>query len=260
MRIATYGDLHLSHDPVLDKFRGREGKLLRFDEHLKRSHEKIVLMGDVFQTDYGAYPGPRPEILERIMARYPRIIRRWREGPYQIIFGNHDRITHKLLGTVKQIQLKKDGWRLWFIHGHQFDPFIKEKKFPYLVTWMIGGLRRGRLRCLADFLEGPFYDFGQRLLRSLDLAARREILGEKNDVIIMGHSHQLACQPCGKGLYVNSGDCFCEFLKYVSIDTRTRTVEIRVFIPPRGYQVLHRWSGDPSARGPADFSPAWRRH
>ena len=259
MLIATYGDLHLSHEPALDKFKGREANLLRFDEHLNRSHEKIVLMGDVFQTDYGLYPGSRPEVLEKILARYPRIIRRWREGPYRIVFGNHDRITQRLLGTLKQIQIKKDGWRLWFIHGHQFDPFIREKKFPYLVTWMIGGLRRGGLRRLADFLEGPFYDFGQRLFRSLDLAARRELLGGKNDVIIMGHSHQLTCHPFGKGLYVNSGDCFSKFLKYASIDTLARTVEIRAFIPPRSYEVLHRWSGAQPLPGPADFSPAWRR-
>jgi len=242
MRIASFGDLHLSHNSALDKFKGREDILLHFDEHLKKAHEKIVIMGDVFQTDYGTHPGSRPEVLEMILRRYPRIIRRWGANQYRILFGNHDRITRRLLGSLKQIRLKQDGWHLWFIHGHQFDPFIGEKGFPYLVTWLIGGMRRTGFRRLANFLEGPFYVFGQRLFRSLDLIARKELLKNKNDVIIMGHSHQTACHPFGKGVYVNSGDCFRTCLKYISIDTLDRTVEIRSFVPPRGYQVIYRWS------------------
>ena len=246
MRIATFGDLHLSHISALDKFKGREENLLHFDDHLNRTHEKIVLMGDIFQTDYGFYPGPRPDVLEMILNRYPRIIRRWGSKSCQIIFGNHDRITDRLLGTAKQIHLKKDGWHLWFIHGHQFDPFIGEKRFPYLFTWMIGGMRRAGFRRLADFLEGPFYDLGQKLFHALTSKAREELMGGKNDVIIMGHSHQATCLPFGKGVYVNSGDCFCRFMKYISIDTLARTVEVRAFVPPQGHQVIYRWPGNPA--------------
>ncbi len=242
MRIAAFGDLHLSHASVLDKFKGQEETLLRFDEHLCQNHENIVIMGDVFQTDYGLRPGSRSEILERILERYPRIIRRWMDSQYRILFGNHDRITQKFLGTLKQIFLKIDGWRLWFIHGHQFDPFIGENKYPYVVSWMIGGMRRAEFRRLADFLEGPFYEFGQRVFRSLDLIARNELLLNRNDVVIMGHSHRLTCHPFGQGVYVNSGHCFCTFPKYVSIDTFDRSIELRSFIPPHGHTVIHRWT------------------
>ena len=242
MRIATFGDLHLGHTPVLDKFQGKEENLLRFDDHLSRTHDRIILMGDIYQTDYGMYPGSRSDVLEAILKRYPRIIQRWGSSHYDSIFGNHDLITQKLLGTLKQIRLKKDGWRIWLIHGHQFDPFIAKKgHLPFFVTWIIGGMRRTGLGWLADFLEGPLYDFGQRIFQRLELAARKALINGKNNIIVMGHSHQMTCQQLGKGIYVNSGACSCDDMCYVSIDTSTRVVEVRAFRPPDEYHLLLRW-------------------
>lgn len=246
MRIASFGDLHLGHIPVLDKFQGKEEGLLRFDDHLSQNHDRIILMGDIYQTDYGVYPGSRSDVLEAILKRYSRIVQRWGSSRYASIFGNHDQITQKLMGTLKQIRLKKDGWRIWFIHGHQFDPFIGEKgRLPYLVTWMVGGMRRKGLSRLADFLEGPFYDFGQRLFEKLDKAARQALIHGKNNIIVMGHSHQMTCRPFGKGIYVNSGACSNDYMPYVSIDTATRVVEVRAFKPPNEYLLLLRWEDVP---------------
>ena len=105
-------------------------------------------------------------------------------------------------------------------HGHQFDPFIgDEGRLPFFVTWMIGGLRRLGFSRLADFLEGPFYDWGQRFFKALEMAAIKALHHGKNNVIVMGHSHQMACLPIGRGVYVNSGACVPDSLRYVSIDT-----------------------------------------
>jgi UDP-2,3-diacylglucosamine pyrophosphatase LpxH len=242
MQIASFGDLHLGHAPPFDKFRGKEEGLLRFDDHLSKTHDRIILMGDMYQTDYGVYPGSRSEVLEAILTRYSRIARRWQASHYRSIFGNHDLITQKILGALKQIRLKKDGGRIWFIHGHQFDPFISEKgRLPYFITWMIGGMRRKGLSRLADFLEGPFYDFGQRIFKKLDKAAWNALIQGKNNIIVMGHSHRTACRQFGKGVYVNSGACFKEDIRYVSMDTSTRLVEVRTFKPPDGYQINLSW-------------------
>lgn len=242
MRIASFGDLHLGHTPQLDKFQGQEEMLLRFDDHLSRTFDRIILMGDMFQTDYGTFPGPRSDVLELILKRYDRIARRWKSSPCTVLFGNHDRITQKRMSALRQIRINKDGWRLWFIHGHQFDPFIGEKsRLPYYVTWMIGGLRRKGMKGLADFLEGPFYDLGQRLFRRLEKAAHRALVQGRNQIVVMGHSHRLTCQPFGKGAYLNSGAPRPDFLPYVSIDTERREVEVRVFTPPSGSSPLFHW-------------------
>jgi predicted phosphodiesterase len=246
MRIASFGDLHLGHTSVLDKFRGKEEALLRFDDHLSRTHDRIILMGDIYQTDYGVYPGSRSDVLEAILKRYSRIFRRWGSPHYASVFGNHDLITQKLLGTSKQVSINKDGWRIWLIHGHQFDPFIHEKsQLPFFVTWLIGGMRRKGLRQLADFLEGPLYDFGQRVFQRLDMAARKALISGKNNIIVMGHSHQMTCRPLEKGIYVNSGACSYDFMRYVSIDTATQVVEVRAFRPSEEHLTLLRWQNVP---------------
>ena len=68
-----------------------------------------------------------------------------------------------------------------------------------------------------------------------------------SDLIVMGHSHQMACLPVGGGVYVNSGACVPDSLRYVSIDTSTRVVEVRSFTPPNGTQLFLRWQeGAPS--------------
>ncbi len=248
MRIATFGDLHLGHRPVLDKFLGEEDRLLRLDDHLSRTHDRIILMGDIYQTDYGSYPGSRSDVLEAILKRYSRIVRRWSTAHHYSLFGNHDLITQKLLGNLKQIRLLKDNWRIWLTHGHQFDPFIgDEGRLPFFVTWMIGRLRRLGFCCLADFLEGRFYDWGQRFFKALEQAAIIALHHGKNDIIVMGHSHQMACLPIGQGVYVNSGACVPDSLRYVSIDTSSRVVEVRSFTPPNETQLFQRWQeGAPS--------------
>ena len=248
MRIATFGDLHLGHTPVLDKFLGEEDLLLRLDDHLSRTHDRIILMGDIYQTDYGSYPGSRSEVLEAILKRYSRIVGRWSTAAHYSLFGNHDLITQKLLGNLKQIHLLKDNWGIWLTHGHQFDPFIgDERRLPFVGTWMIGGLRRLGFIWLADFLEGRFYNWGQRVSKALEMAAVMALHRGKNNVIVMGHSHQMACLPMGRGVYVNSGACTPDSLRYVSIDTSRRVVEVRSFTPPNGTQVSLRWQeGAPS--------------
>jgi UDP-2,3-diacylglucosamine pyrophosphatase LpxH len=243
MRIATFGDLHLGHTPVLDKFFGEEDRLLRFDDHLSRTHDRIILMGDIYQTDYGAYPGSRSDVLDAILKRYSRIVRRWSTTRHRCLFGNHDLITENSLGNVKQLRLCDDDWNIWLTHGHQFDPFIGGRgSFRYSVTWMMGNLRRLRFGRLANFLEGPFYDWGQRLFKALESAAILALHHGKNNVIVMGHSHQMACLPVGgRGVYVNSGACVPNSMRYVSIDTSTRVVEVRSFSPPNETHVFLRW-------------------
>jgi len=106
---------------------------------------------------------------------------------------------------------------------------------------MIGGLRRLGFSCLADFLEGSFYEWGQRFFKALEPAAIIALHRGKNNVIVMGHSHRMACLPIGRGVYVNSGACVPDSLRYVFIDTSRRVVEVRSFTPPNGTQLFLRW-------------------
>ena len=243
MRIATFGDLHLGHTRALDKFLGEEDRLLRFDDHLRQTHDRVILVGDIYQTDYGSYPGSRSDVLEAILKRYSRIARRWNAGHHSILYGNHDVITQKLMGSLKQIHLSADNWNVWLSHGHQFDPLIgdKRRRLPFVVTWMIGGLRRMGLSCFANFLEGRLYNAGQRVSKALELAAALALDRGRNNVIVMGHCHQVACVTAGRGVYANSGACLPDSMRYVSIDTSTRVVEVRSFTRSCGTRLLMQW-------------------
>jgi UDP-2,3-diacylglucosamine pyrophosphatase LpxH len=246
MRIAAFGDLHLGPRPYLGKFRGSEESLLRFADHLERHHDRIMLMGDLYQTDYGHWPGSRPEVLQAVIERFPRISQRWRADPYTMIFGNHDRIAGPYLQAVEEVLLESEGWRLWFIHGHQFDPLSRNDKRPYRVTWAIGGLRRMWLGMLANFLEGPFFDGCQALFRPFgaqDLAAGAVLQDGTQDLVVMGHTHIARCLSVGSGMYVNCGACTTSNLIYVSIDTSQRRVEVRSFQAPDSYRVVLDWTG-----------------
>jgi predicted phosphodiesterase len=241
VRIATFGDLHLAASQLSDRFRNDEEHLLRFDDHLARTHDKIVLMGDIYQTDYGSRPGSKTETLERAMERYSRITRRWNSPSHAMIFGNHDLVTERRMSAVKQIRLEDNGFRIWLIHGHQFDPLIRKGPVPFFLTWMMGNLRRSGFRRVADFLEGHFYMACQRLARSLGsprFTARNALMKGKCDAVVMGHTHQPACVCFGNGIYANSGAGSPERLQYISIDTLTREVELRVFQRPNESRAL----------------------
>ena len=232
MRIATFGDLHLCPSLSSDRFGNDEEQLLRFDDHLRELHDRIVLMGDVFQTDYGSRPGSRGDMLEATMQRYRRISGRWNSPACTMIYGNHDVVTARRMRAVEEIALDSNGMRIWLTHGHQFDPLISEGPAPFMVSWIVGQFRRMGQKGLADLLEGRFFMVCQRLVRSLGSprsAARNALMQNERDVVIMGHTHQAECVRFGNGVYANSGACLPNHLGYVSIDTLTREVQLRQF-------------------------------
>lgn len=228
MRVASISDLHLGQSPALDGFGGSEFVLLQLLDRLERDHDHIILLGDIFATDYGRRPGSSAEVLHRTLQRYRATARRWREAPYTLVFGNHDPITEKELGAREHVELEHRGFRARWQHGHQFDPLLG----PHapLTTWAIGGLRRAGAQGLANLLEGPVYE------RGLDIAARfgpslaagaGEMVGrDEADAVIMGHTHQTACRAMGEGVYANAGATTAAHLSWVSVDLANREVRV----------------------------------
>ena len=117
MRVASIGDLHLCDSPTLDGFRGPESSLLGLLDHLERTHDRIVLLGDIVGTDYGTAPGSSAAVLRATMRRYARTVERWRAPPYTLVFGNHDPITEAELGARESVDLEQDGFRVRLLHG-----------------------------------------------------------------------------------------------------------------------------------------------
>lgn len=242
-RIAAFGDTHLAHLARLDKFRGDEDRLLGWADHLEAMHDRIVLLGDLYQTDYGGRPGSRSEVLARAIERWPRISARWREPPYVALFGNHDRVLAQAWGAREEVLLEEGGTRLWFVHGHQFDPLVRDGGHAPWVTWSIGGMRRLGLRLAGDFLEESLFAFLQGVARPLGAPDRTGVAALRDgraDVVVMAHTHRTRWRAGGHGVYANPGGCLDGTLRYASIDVTGRVVEIRRLTAGGPLEVVHR--------------------
>jgi predicted phosphodiesterase len=229
MRIASFSDTHLGPAPERDRFRHCESTLLRFSEHVQSSHDRAVLVGDVFQTDWGRSVGSHPAEVDAILARYARLWACWSTPFYVLVRGNHDRATQKHLGACEQFEANADGVKVLYLHGDTYDVTLRGVA-PDVTMWIVGRLRQWGMARASDWIE-------DRLLQPLNdvcnlgdpvkRASPRIGAAGGGHVIVAGHTHRAACQRIGGVVYANSGATTPESLTYVSIDTGRRTVTLR---------------------------------
>ncbi|HRI07958.1 MAG TPA: metallophosphoesterase family protein [Nannocystaceae bacterium] len=233
MKIAAISDLHIGPRRWMDEFRHAEATFLAFLDRLERTHDLIVLVGDVFQTDHDLFPGRRGAVRQLMGARrrLPALAERFARPPYRYVHGNHDQIARDHLGAAETLRLEADGYCAFFVHGHQYDPiFRRAEVLARSASWFTGRLRAAGLRPVAQWFEandirikherfhrgdGPYLSAGRRLLRE-----------HSADVVVMGHTHVPVRVEAPEGLIVNTGSCSIGQEMYVSIDTRARAVEL----------------------------------
>ncbi|MEO8901825.1 MAG: UDP-2,3-diacylglucosamine diphosphatase [Polyangiaceae bacterium] len=225
MEIAVISDLHLGTGDAADGFGHEDGEFLKFLTFLEKNFEKVVLLGDIWETLTGNLPGDPAHELHRARVSHPEIARRFERPKYVYIHGNHDLIAGAVQATPDELVLYTGGTRILFTHGHQNDDLVQKRRWlSELGVWLGGWIRRLGL--------GPLY----RLLNELDekrggissdhtrcsfqkwamnLAAEREF-----DIVVTGHTHQAANAEHGSRLFLNSGSCSEGQLSFLSMDTR----------------------------------------
>ncbi len=234
MRIAALSDFHIGPSASLDGFRHDEAEFLGFLDELEIAHDRIVLVGDVFQAQHGFGIGAAAAArqLSRARARVPRLWNRLSRPPYTYIFGNHDCVAEREHGALARLRIASDGFAALFVHGHQFDPLLR---YIYPVTrattWVSGRLRWSGFHALADRLEAEDIRIKQDRFRGAAgpyaRAARSLLREHAADVVVMGHTHVEDRVDLPEGLMVNAGSCSLGRIVYVSIDTRERTTLLR---------------------------------
>ncbi len=231
MRIAALSDLHIGATERTDTFGHLEDAFLRWLDRLERSHDHIVLLGDIYQTDHGLLPGKDTarRLLDRARARLDALTRRTAEPQYLWVHGNHDPVTAEVLGAERQIILGPPGQRALFTHGDLFDPVIRAiPRLSALGTWFAGRTRAAGLRRLAEHLEdkdvevkagrhtgegGPYAEGAAALMREHDV-----------QIVVMGHTHIPARLTLPGGTLANTGTCSRGRFMGVSVDTGTGEV------------------------------------
>lgn len=242
MRVASISDLHLRVDSDAAAGPDEEDAWLRLFDHLEQRHQRIVLVGDVYQADPTLVQRLGEAEIGAIRARMPRLALRWQSANYQHLDG-----TTSTGSLSDRLEIVDGKLRAVFIHGHQFDARTRRQPSPSLTAWVLAGLRDLHLSTIPDAADRADAERDHRAAADEDAqrvmteAATGLILSQKWDVVVMGHSEALKCDPIGRGVYVNSGRSEVARPRFTSIDTNAREVEIREFLDGRSH-LLRRWS------------------
>jgi predicted phosphodiesterase len=224
MKIAVISDLHLGSRGAADLFGHDDYEFSKFLRFLEENFERIVLLGDVWETLTGRLPNAAAE-LRRARDSHPEIARRFASSRYAYVHGNHDLIARRVEGTPEEVVIQSDGVRLLFTHGHQNDRLLQRARWLSEVgVWVGAWIRRfglatayALLRRLDEKRHGASVDsatcaFQHWALRVAEL--------ESADVVVTGHTHLATRAEHGSRLFLNSGSCSEGATTFLSIDTR----------------------------------------
>jgi UDP-2,3-diacylglucosamine pyrophosphatase LpxH len=120
MQIAVISDLHLGRGGLTDAFEHDDGEFLRFLSFLESNFERVVLLGDIWET-LTAAPGGQGAELAATQNFHREIHQRFQRPRYRYVHGNHDLIAGAAMGAPEEYTLEADGVRMIFNHGHQGD-------------------------------------------------------------------------------------------------------------------------------------------
>lgn len=225
MEIAVISDLHLGSGGAADGFGHVDDDFLRFLNFLEGNFERIVLLGDIWETLTGRMPGDPAAELRAARERHSQIARRFERSNYVYVHGNHDLVAGAVDGAPDEYVLEADGQRVLFTHGHQNDSLIQRRRWlSELGIWLGGWIRRLGLdavyRLFAQIDQGRggvSLDGGRCLFQrwAVDVAAHRGA-----DIVVTGHTHLPTSAEHGSRLFLNSGTCSDSQISFLSLDTR----------------------------------------
>ena len=225
MKVAVISDLHLGNGGPSDNFGHDDAEFLKFLSYLEGNFEKVVLLGDIYETLTCASPFGQAQEYTRCREAHSEISKRFEKPQYTYIHGNHDLVAANMTGAAGDMRLNIDGTQLLFTHGHGFD-FVERyaRWFNVAGVWLGGWLCRLGLEPIMRAFDR--LDHWQRGAQAdprkckfqkwaVDLARRQEA-----DVIVTGHTHQGVVAEHGSHLFLNSGSCAEGQYSFLSIDTR----------------------------------------
>jgi predicted phosphodiesterase len=223
MTIAVISDLHLGPGDRSDLFRHEDERFLGFLSFLEQNFEKIVLLGDIWETLTPAWPREAKDALRRCREAHPEIARRFELPHYTYVHGNHDIVAGIAENVPDELVLTHGTTRILFTHGHHHDVLIRKARWvSELGVWLGGWLLRLGLQPLyrlfdaLDHLRSGIENAPDRCTFqrwAVSLAAARQA-----DVVVTGHTHVPLRVEHPKALFLNSGSCADGRFSFLSID------------------------------------------
>lgn len=231
MNIAVISDLHLGPGDRSDGFGHSDSDFLRFLSRLEADFERIVLLGDIWETLTSRWPHDPVQGLRVARDAHPLLASQFERSQYVYLHGNHDLVAGAALGVPEQLIIDADGVRLFFTHGHHHDWLIREARWlSEWTVWLGGWVQRFglsalyRVGCWLDLAlcrpnAQPLSDSFQRW--AFAMAGKQDA-----DVVITGHTHHAARSEHGSRLFLNSGSCNEGRFSYLAIDTKAGIYDV----------------------------------
>lgn len=228
MNIAVISDLHLGPGGRSDLFGHDDGFFAGFLTFLESNFERIVLLGDIWETLTPEWPGDPRTALRRARQAHPEIARRFEGSKYSYVHGNHDLVAGPAEGAPEELLLTAGGSRILFTHGHHHDVLIRKARWlselgVWLGAWVLR-LGLGSLYRLFDAMDqarsGVALDPERCTFQrwAVSLAAERSA-----DIVVTGHTHVPVRAEHPGALFLNSGSCSNGRFSFLSLDTRAGT-------------------------------------
>lgn len=226
MQIAVISDLHLGAGDRSDRFGHEDHRFLAFLDHLESNFERIVLLGDIWETLTPQWAGDFRGALRKAREAHPAIAARFERPRYTYIHGNHDIVAGLTERVPEELALEANGIRLLFTHGHHHDVLLRRARWlSELGVWLGGWLLRFRLRWLWSFFDRWDQNRSGALLDGTRCAFQKWAVGlarqREADVVVTGHTHLPVRSDHGDRLFLNSGSCADGRFSFLALDTRT---------------------------------------
>ncbi|MCB1174357.1 MAG: metallophosphoesterase family protein [Leptospiraceae bacterium] len=226
MRIAVLSDLHIGGDSFAQQADGFPALL----DHLERYFDRIILLGDIFETAFPCWPWQSGQLYLRLFREHRVLSQRFRKDPYVLLCGNHDVVAMRRFGIPQRLSMQVDGLRLLFTHGHECERQYRVAWLHRLTDfylWWAGFCKRQGFDGL--YRLAYFFDYRQNVADGglrFRHAARQLIRHQAYDCVVMGHTHREEMQRfLDGGIYINTGDCQSRCIA-AAIDTGKRLFQL----------------------------------
>jgi UDP-2,3-diacylglucosamine pyrophosphatase LpxH len=231
MLVAVISDLHLGSGDSADRFGHDDAFFERFLRRLESEFDRIVLLGDIWETLTSRHIYDPRDALKRAREAHPNLAQRFTGKRYHYVHGNHDWVSAEVDSAPTELILDDAGQRLLLTHGHPHDWLIRRARWlSECGVWLGGWAKRLGLNSiyrvgygLDHFLSQPALDSSVDSFQqwALKLAQRRDA-----DIVVTGHTHvPCRCEHAGR-VYLNSGRCCDGELSYLALDTKNQRYSV----------------------------------
>ena len=231
MKLAVISDLHLGVGDTTDDFGHTDTEFLRFLARLETDFERIVLLGDVWETLTARCPYAEREALKHARETHAALASRFERPNYTYIHGNHDLVAGRLEGVPAELLVDADGVRLLFTHGHHHDWLIRRARWlSESCVWLGAWIRRFGLNAVYGLgylldcqLSRPSVQPTKDSFQNWAFALAEH---RRADVVVTGHTHFPLRTQRRANLFLNSGSCSLGRLSYLAIDTKAGIYDV----------------------------------